>query len=204
MQRMLGEGNINKAISESLRLKGQARDSRGKPVGEIASKSERAYAAVNADHEAQTRLKCSVLFEVFSCRRRLGVESTLPTGTPPPRHPCLSARRDVNKARKESKIKKRSQSRPLTTASKWPKQQQTQCSHRGCNKFAMRMYYPFCNLHKTNVKMCLKCHENESRQSGGLCRKCFKKGFSKEELLEARRCSKCKVRFSRQNGGRCK
>lgn len=202
VQRMLGDGNINKAISESLRLKGRARDSHGNIVGAIASKSERAYAAVNADHEAKTRLKFTLLFEVLSSRRSLDMESTLPTGTPPPRRLCRSTR-SIKKASEESKIKKRPPSPPSTTASKRPKQKQTQCKYHGCNKFALRMYYPFCNLHKTNVKICSKCHKNECRHSGGLCRNCFKKSFSKEELLEARRCSKCKVRFSRQIGGRC-
>ena len=204
VQRMLCEGKVNQAVSESLWLKGRKRDSLGKPVGTASTKTKRAFAAVKADPDAQKRLSLSLIFESLTRTRKLVMEPTLPTGAPPPRPSLrLPTRSNVKKMSTKSENKKRPPSPPLATAPKRPKQPQIQCGHDGCNNFARRMYYPFCNAHKTNVKMCSKCHERESRRSGGLCRKCFRKCFSKEELKEAKRCCKCEVRFSRQIGGRC-
>jgi tRNA A37 threonylcarbamoyladenosine synthetase subunit TsaC/SUA5/YrdC len=60
---MLCEGKVNQAVSEILRLKGRPRDSHGRPVGAVRTKSQQAYAAVKADSDAQKRLKVSFIFE---------------------------------------------------------------------------------------------------------------------------------------------
>ena len=204
VQRMISEGKVDLAVTESLRLKGRKRDSLGKPVGTASNQTKRAFAAVKADPDARKRLQWSVIYESLTRARKLDMEPTLPTGAPPPRPSRrLPTRSNVKKTSTKSENKKRPSSPPLATAPKRPKQPQTQCGHDGCNNFALRMYYPFCNAHKTNVRMCSKCHERESRRKGGLCRKCFDKCFSKEELKELKRCCECKVRFTRQIGSRC-
>jgi hypothetical protein len=202
VQLLLRQGNINQAVSEGLRLRGRPRNSRGRPEGQIEPKTERAYAAVDADHEAKKRLTTSLVFEGLTGRRSLDVASILPTGTPlPPRRRSIPTRNQM--AIKESKIEKRPPLPSITTASKRSKQEKPKCSHPGCYKFQSRMHYPFCSTHKQNPRMCKKCQKYESRRRGGLCKGCFNKSNSAEELSEAKRCIDCKLRFSRQIGARC-
>ena len=83
VQRMLCEGKVDRAVSESLWLTGRKRDSLGKPVGTEIAKTKRAFEAVEADQGARKRLKWSLIFECLTHTRKLDMEPTLPTGSPP-------------------------------------------------------------------------------------------------------------------------
>ena len=83
-----------------------------------------------------------------------------------------------------------------------PKQAEWTCKHDGCTRQALLKYYHFCGLHR-KIVLCSKCKKSQSKCKGGLCRGCFNKSYSEEEIREMKMCVECKVRVSRKMGGRC-
>lgn len=202
LQQLLRRGKYEDAVQESLKLKGRERDSQGKPVGR--SGDEKSYAELKNDPIAQKRLAASILFEVLKGERHL--EYISPRTPPPSATPARRSRRSIptSNLRSLSNNKKRSSSPKSTTVIKRPKKVKIQCAQEGCTKNQSGMYYPFCSCHRKKKKICTECGKGEARQTGGLCRPCFKKRFpNEEELRKARMCVECNIRVSRQIGGRC-
>ena len=78
------------------------------------------------------------------------------------------------------------------------------CKSDGCDTLSHYAGKGFCFKHSKSRKLCNICKKSEGRCSGGICRGCLRRMYSKEDLRQARMCVVCKCRKSREIGGRCK
>lgn len=200
-------------------MKGRSRDSFGKPLGE--SSYEKAYAVLSKDLDAENRLKYFLTHEIMNGERslELGCTDSLPLPLHSHRlpirkrshhlptrrcsHPPLPTNRHHSLSSAPIGNRSRSSDAQSTNVVELTKQSKKECKHDGCTKPAHRSFWPFCLEHKV-VVLCSNCNKNQSKYSGGLCKKCFNNSLSPKQIKEQRLCVKCNLRLSRQIGGRCK
>ena len=84
------------------------------------------------------------------------------------------------------------------------RQKRKVCKSDGCDTLSHYAGKGFCFKHSKSRKLCNICKKSEGRCSGGTCRGCFGRMYSKEDLRQARMCRVCKCIESREIGGRCK